>query len=404
MLESAHMSAMEKEKQVDELLARSVDTIYPSKEALRERLNSDKKITIYLGIDPTSPHLHVGHAASLWTLRRFQDLGHKVILLLGDFTARIGDPTDKMAARQPLTKAEVKKNLVKFKEQAGKVIRFSGLNAAKLAFNSKWHDRMSFEELIGLAQQFTVQQMIERDMFQERIKSEKPIGLHEFLYPLMQGYDSVAMDVDAEVGGTDQTFNMLAGRTLLKSLKNKDKFVITNKLLVDPLTGKKLSKTEGSLINLDDEPNDMFGKVMAIPDGMILPLAELSTAMPMEAIDGLKRLANPRDAKLIAAYEVVKAYHSEKEAEVARDKYVATFSKKEFPEDAPVVSVGSEPTLAEIVRAAGVAESNSESWRLIKQGAVRIESEVRDDPNEKIRIKGGEKLQIGKKNFFRLKI
>jgi len=382
------------------LLTRSVDTIYPSREALERALSSGKKLTIYLGVDPTGPHLHLGHATNLLVLRRFQALGHKIILLIGDFTARIGDPTDKLAARKPLT-AEVKRNFKTFKKQAAKILNFSGPNAAAVAFNSKWHTKMNFEKLVELASHFTEQQMVERDMFQERKKSNKPIGLHEFLYPLMQGYDSVALDVDVEIGGTDQTFNMLAGRKLLREYKNKEKFVITTKLLENPKTGRKLmNKSEGGLINLDDKPNDMFGKVMALPDEGVRPVAEFCTEMAMGDIEKmLGRDGNPRDTKLSLATEIVKLYHSEKIAVKARETWIKTFSKKETPSEMETVRIKKGTTLLEVVRAAGIS-SNSEAMRLFAQSAIKRNNTVAQDP-KKSAIEG-DVLKIGKKKFVKV--
>jgi tyrosyl-tRNA synthetase len=388
---------------IEEALTRSVDKIYPTKAALEKELISGRRLRIYLGVDPTGPHLHLGHATNLLTLRRFQELGHEIILLIGDFTARIGDPTDKLAARKPLTKNDIAENLKTFKKQAEKIISFGWPDGARVEFNSKWHDKMPFGEVIKLAENFTVQQMIERDMFQERLKAGKPIGLHEFLYPLMQGYDSVAMVVDMEIGGTDQTFNMLAGRTLLKNLKNKDKFVITTKLLIDPKTNKKImNKSEGGLVNLDDEPNDMFGKVMALPDSAIIPVAEFSTNVPLGDVRMLAKENNPRDAKLRVAFEVVKTYHTEKEAEKAKENWVKTFSKKEFPSSAEELKVKKNISLLDLLIVSGV-ESKSEARRLIGQKAVRINDAVKSDPDEVLSLNGGEVLKVGKHRFFKIK-
>ena len=391
---------------IDELLSRGVDTVYPTKEALRDVLLSGKRLRLYLGIDPTSPHLHLGHAENILMLRKFQDLGHEVILLMGDFTGRIGDPTDKLAGRTQLTDRQVKENLKTFKAQASKVLRFTGRNAAQIKFNAKWLGKLTFEEVIKLSAHFTVQQMMERSMFQERVKAGKPIGLHEFFYPLMQGYDSVAMDVDLEIGGTDQTFNMLAGRTLLRSMKGKEKFVITNRLLEDPITGKKMSKTEGTLVNLDDEPNDMFGKVMALPDELIAHIMELTTMMPLARIEELKnklkRGENPRDIKLIVAEEVVALYHSPKLAKEAREEWLRVFSKKERPEDAPKLKVKEKKiALLELVVLAGVP-SKSEARRLIEQNAVKINDVVQKDATRVVTLKSGDMLRVGKHRFFEI--
>lgn len=388
-------------------IKRWTDKIYPSEDALIRRLE-EGSISIYLGVDPTSRHLHLGHAVGIFVLKEFQDAGHKVNFLIGDFTAQIGDPTDKLSARQPLTPREIAENMRTYKKQAGKIIRFSGKNPIRLTKNSTWLAKLSFRDVIKLAQLVTVQQMIERDMFQDRLRSGKPIGLHEFLYPLMQGYDSVAQGVDLEVGGTDQTFNMLMGRTLAKSLSGKEKFVIALKLLVDPETGKKISKTEGVSINLDDSEDDLFGKVMATKDEMMLQLAEISTDMPLDAIAEFgKRLIsgdNPRDIKIEIASYVVKMLRGEVAARRAKDKFLRTFSKKEIAGELPPLKLGSELTLAETVVLSGVAKSNAEAWRLVKQGAVSLDGEVINDPKQVIipEENVGRVLKVGKRHFFRI--
>ncbi len=400
------VAALADKETIDELLSRSADVIYPTREALEKVLLSGKRLRLYLGIDPTSPHLHLGHAENILMLRRFQDLGHEVILLMGDFTGRIGDPTDKTATRTQLTESQVKENLKTFKEQASHILKFTGKNAAKIKFNASWHKKLTFEDVVRLAAHFTVQQMIERSMFQERIKAGKPIGLHEFFYPLMQGYDSVAMDVDLEIGGTDQTFNMLAGRTLMKAMLGKEKFVIANRLIEDPVTGKKMSKTEGSLVNLDDAPHDMFGKMMALPDELAMSVAELATMMPLAQVNGLRASVaggkNPRDAKLIIAEAVVALYHSPKEAAAAREEWVRVFSNKERPEDAPKLNLAEKTMpLIELLLASGVP-SKSEARRLIEQKAVKINDVVHDEVTETVTLAAGMIVRVGKHRFFEI--
>ncbi|MCR4314043.1 MAG: tyrosine--tRNA ligase, partial [Candidatus Uhrbacteria bacterium] len=254
-------------KKIEELLTRGVEKIFPSREFLEARLKEGKQLSLYLGIDPTGPDLHIGHSIQLRKLRQFQDLGHKVILLIGDFTGMIGDPTDKSATRVRLTREQVLANAEKYKEQASKILDFGGKNPVELRYNSEWHAKLSLTEVLELAAHFTVPQMLARDMFKKRMQEGKDVYMHEFLYPLMQGYDSVAMDVDGEVGGNDQTFNMLAGRDLMKAMQGKEKFVIAGKLLADP-TGKKMGKSEGNMITLGDSSDDMFGKIMSWTDGM----------------------------------------------------------------------------------------------------------------------------------------
>ncbi|MDP2812809.1 MAG: tyrosine--tRNA ligase, partial [bacterium] len=267
-------------QKIQELLSRGVENIYPNKEFLEKALKSGKRLSLYLGIDPTGPTLHIGHIIPMEKLRQFQELGHKIILLIGDFTGMVGDPTDKTATRKVLSREQVLKNAKDYKKQAATILDFKGTNKVELKYNSAWHKKTNFSEVMKLSSNFTVQQLLERDMFQERIKAEKPIHLHEFMYPVLQAYDSVAMDVDGEVGGNDQTFNMLSGRTLMKLMTGKEKFVITTKLLVDP-SGKKMGKTEGNMLALNDSAKDMFGKVMSWTDGMIVEAYELCTRLPM---------------------------------------------------------------------------------------------------------------------------
>ncbi len=399
---------MDKKIVITELLNKGVERIYPSREAFEKILLSDKKIKIYWGTDPTSPNLHIGHAASFLFLEKLQELGHEIIFLIGDFTAKIGDPTDKTATRRQLTDKEIKINLKNFKDQASKIINFKGKNAAKVMFNSKWLSKLGFADVLELAGNFTVQQMMQRDMFQERVRNNKPIGIHEFLYPLMQAYDSAAMNVDAEIGGNDQTFNMLVGRDLMKMLRNKDKFVISMKLLVNS-EGKKMSKTEGDLINLDDAPNDMFGKVMAMKDAYMFQLAEISTRMTLTEIDGLKKLVtedgmNPRDAKARIAHELVKTYYDEKAANSAQAEFDKVFKNKELPEEIPELRIGEiEINIVELLVEAKLAASKGEARRLIEQGGVKVDGEKVFDMSKILTIPSkGMLLQVGKRHFVRV--
>ncbi len=291
----------------DEITTRNIDTIYPSKKALIEKLSGKQKLKIYLGIDPSSTKIHLGNAIALRKLREFQNLGHKIILLIGDFTGMIGDPTDRNAARKPLTREEVLVNAADYKQQAEKILNFSGKNPAEVRYNSHWLSKLTFEEIIKLTAHFTVQQMLERDMFQKRLTENKPIGLHEFLYPLMQGYDSVAMDVDIEIGGSDQTFNMLVGRQLLRDLNGKEKFVITLPLL-EGTDGRKMSKSFNNSIDLTDTPNDIYGKIMSLKDDLILKFFEMTTEIPigeLKAIRNKFKENNPINLKKKLAFTIV---------------------------------------------------------------------------------------------------
>ncbi|KKS77634.1 MAG: hypothetical protein UV74_C0013G0176 [Candidatus Woesebacteria bacterium GW2011_GWB1_43_14] len=373
---------------IDSVLTRGVEQILPNKNALTS-LMEKRKITLYQGFDPTKPSLHIGNLIGIRKLAQFQKLGHKVIFLIGDFTAMIGDPTDKKATRRQLSKKQIEENLAGYKGQIEKVLKLEGSNPAEIKYNSEWLSKMNFKETLGLASNFTVQQMLERDFFQERLKNEKPIFLHEFLYPLMQGYDSVVLDVDLEIGGNDQLFNMMTGRTLMRSLKKKDKFVLTTKLLTDP-QGTKMGKTEGNTINLTDNSSDMFSKVMSLPDTFIKLGFELLTDANLASID-----KNPLLAKKQLAFEVVLQIHGEKNANEARDNFSQTFQKKAPRYDKVVEHA---PTLVEIV--SKVSRSASKAKRMIKEGAVDVDEATISDP--KYQIKGGERIKIGKKTFIKV--
>lgn len=387
------------------LLTKGVESILPSKAFLASLLEKEKSLTIYCGFDPTAPTLHIGHTIQLRKLRQFQDLGHKIIFLVGDFTARIGDPTDKTAARKQLTAKEVKTNLALYKKQAGKFIRFSGKNKAQIKFNADWLSKLKFTDLIALASHITVDQMLKRDMFVRRMQDEKPIYLHEFFYPLMQGYDSVVMDVDGEVGGNDQLFNMMMGRTLLKTLKNKEKFVITMKLLEDG-TGKKMGKSEGNMVSLIDTPNDMYGKIMSWPDTLIVPGFELCTDYSLETIAHIEHQLqsgeNPRDSKMRLAYEITKLCTSENDAKKAELFFIEAFQKKEIPEEVFEIEQGSVSLLSLLLEQHYI-NSNSELRRLTESNAVlHLESQqnLSFDDTKKIPQKGTYK--IGKNRFIKI--
>jgi len=401
------MSILNNDKKIDEFLTRGVENIYPNHEFVEARLKEGKRLSIYLGIDPTGPTLHLGHTTILKKLKEFQDLGHQVILLIGDFTAMIGDPTDKTATRKQLTKKEVLQNAKLYKKQASIFLSFRGFNKAKIKHNSKWFAKMEFGEVLNLASKMTVEQMLKRDMFDKRIKEGKPVYIHEFLYPLMQGYDSVVMDIDGEVGGNDQTFNMLTGRTLMKQLKDKEKFVLTVKLLEDK-DGKKMGKTEGNMVALSDSPQEMFGKIMSWSDGMISPGFELCTYVTMEEIKEIeentkKKLVNPRDIKMKLAIEIIKIYHGEEEAEKAKQSFIEIFQKKGTPDDIKEVLVESKVLLMDIVVKEGLVKSKSDFRRLVREGAVKLENSERIN-NTNYLVEKNEVFKIGKRRFIKVKI
>ncbi len=390
---------------IENLLTKGVEHIFPNTDFLRAKLLKGERVSLYLGIDPTGPTLHLGHVIPLKKLGEFQKLGHKIILLMGDFTAMIGDPTDKKAPRKQLTREEVMQNLKEYRKQSSRFISFDGPNKAEFKFNSTWLSKLSFGEVIELSSHFTVQQMLERDMFAERMKENKPIFVHEFMYPLMQGYDSVAMDVDGEVGGNDQTWNMLAGRDLVKIKNKKEKFVLSTKLLTDS-TGKKMGKTENNIVSLNQTPNDMFGKVMSWTDELIVPGFEVATDIPLSEIEKIKQdLAegkNPRDLKVRLAEEIVSVCVGKKEALVAKEHFENTFKEGNIPQEIKEVTVSKENSLMEVLVKEGIVSSNTECRRLLSEGAI-----THMDSDKKIGDSGllqSGVYKIGKKRFLKINI
>ena len=393
------------EKSINELLTRGVAAIYPSKEFLESRLKSGDKLTIYHGVDPTGPTLHVGHSVPLFKLAQFQQLGHQIIFLIGDMTATIGDPTDKMAARVPLTKKEVLENSKLYKKQASKIIKFSGENPAKLRYNSKWLAKLSLADTFKVYSNMTYAQTIKRDMFQKRIAEGKDLYLHEFMYPMMQGYDSVALDVDGEIGGNDQTFNMLVGRDLMKKLKNKEKFVVCTKLLTDA-SGKKMGKTEGNMVALDEDANQMFGKVMSWADGLILSGLELCTRLPMEKIQEIKSKLdnglNPRDAKLILAGEITAIYHGQKKAREAKKNFLAVFSDKSRMGEVKETKAEVGELLMDVVSREKLVSSKSDFRRLVSEGAVSNTETKEKITDPFFKITSNLTIRIGPLRFLKI--
>jgi len=391
---------MQKDENIEQLLTRGVENVYPSKEALKNVLASHKKLKIYYGIDPTG-QLHLGHAIQLKKLRQFQDMNHEIVILIGDFTARIGDPTDKLATRQQLSREQVEQNAKNYKQLIGKIMDMDRENI-QFVYNAEWNNALKPEDLLNIASNFTVSQLLERDMYQQRLKANKEIYLHEFLYPMFQAYDSVAMDVDMEIGGNDQTFNMLAGRTLVKRVKDKEKFVLTTKLLTDP-TGKKMGKTEGNIIPLDASANEMFGGVMSWPDEIIISGFELLTEVPKNEIEQMKTempdKLNPRDAKIRLAKEIVTCFWGSDEAEKAEKYFVETFSKGETPADVKKFKPQNYD-ISSILVESGLVESRSEARRVIEQGGVKLNGEVVRDFDAQ--VNPGAVLQKGKIFFLEI--
>lgn len=396
------MSVKKDPELIREVLERGVENIYPNRAFLEARLKEGKQLTLYVGYDPTAPTLHIGHGITLLKLRHFQELGHKIIMLLGDFTAMIGDPTDKSATRTKLTAKETRENSKEYKKQASTILDFKGDNPAEIRYNSTWLGKMNFADVLELASNFTVARLLERDMFQKRIAEGKTIHLHEFLYPIMQGYDSVAMNVDGEVGGNDQTFNMLAGRTLMKEMHGKEKFVLTTKLLADS-SGKKMSKSEGNMIALSDSPEEMFGKVMSWTDGMIEIGFELCTRLPMDEIKTLmksmKAGANPRDIKLRLAFEITKTFLGEKAAQKGQEHFSKVIQHKDTPDDVKTLKPSAYDIVTVLVES-GFASSKSDARRAIDGGGVKI-NDVKVASIE-VKTKKGDMVQKGKRFFVKV--
>jgi len=390
-------------KQIDWVLLHGVEHVYPSADALRARLMKGERLRVYVGVDPTGPTLHLGHAIWLQKLAEVQALGHEVIMLIGDFTAMIGDPTDKSATRKVLTRDEVLANCKQYQKQAARILKFDGPNAAKLMFNSEWLAKMSFADVVELASHFTVQQMVERDMFEKRIEEGKPVHLHEFLYPLMQGYDSVAMDVDLEIGGNDQTFNMLAGRDLQRELKKKDKAVLTLKLLADA-SGKKMGKTEGNIVAFTDSPEEMYGKIMSWTDGMIVPGFALCTTLPdveVKAIEkAIEKGENPMIFKRDLAKRIVEWLVGEDAANQAAEQFSSIHQKGEKPEEIPELKIKKEISLIDALVESKLCASKSDARRQIEQGGVKVDDMVVKDVAAT--VAKGSIIQKGKRHFVKL--
>jgi len=375
-------------------------------EKLTESAQSGKQLRIKLGLDPTSPDIHLGHTVVLRKMRQFQDLGHKAVLIIGDYTARIGDPTGQNAMRPMLSPEQIVKNAKTYFEQAGKILDTTP-EKLEVRYNSEWLEKMSLMELIQLAAKKTVAQMLQRDSFKLRLQANVDVYTHEFIYPLMQGYDSVVVKSDVELGGTDQTFNNLIGRDIQKAYGQKQQVVITMPLLVG-LDGKeKMSKSKGNYIGVTDEPNDMFGKIMSISDEMMENYFTLLTDLPAEKIKELVNLnkTHPKEAKVLLGKTIVKQLYSDDAAKLAAEQFEKVFAQKQLPDEMPVVEISSEPIMAsKLLVHCGLVPSGSEAKRLVRQSAVNIDGGKIGDPNEQISPKNGMVIQVGKRRFAKLKV
>ncbi len=398
----AAKNAEKNQDKITELLTRGVDKIYPSREMLEEVLHSGKKLKLYQGFDPTGTRLHIGHMVGFRKHRQWQDLGHEVIFLIGDGTGQAGDPSGKKKTREKFfTQEELRANAKDYLTQASKIVRFDGPNPIKILYNGDWLNKLTLVDILNIAQHFSVQQLIERDMFQERLKAKESINLREFLYPLLQGYDSVAMEVDLELGGSDQTFNMLAGRTLLKGMKNKEKFVMTTPLLTDS-KGVKIGKSEGNVIGLTDMPNDLFGKIMSLGDDAIIPMFTLLTDVPQQEIDSFDLKKDAMSLKKRIAHTLVAMLSSEKEAQGAEDNFSNTFQKKEVPDEIEEIKSKAGELLSEVLVKNKILASKSEWRRLVVGNAIHDLSDDKTIIDADYKISKDITLKIGKKKFIKV--
>ncbi|MEK7186057.1 MAG: tyrosine--tRNA ligase [Patescibacteria group bacterium] len=382
---------------IEELLTCGVANIIPSRDKLKELLTTDKKLNVYFGIDPTATRIHLGHAVPLRVLQKFSDLGHNVTFLIGDFTALIGDTSDKDTERPVLTTEQIEKNFQTYRDQAEKILDFSNI---KVRYNSEWLDNLSSRDFIKLAQQFSFGDFASRELVKKRLSSSKYVGLHEGLYPAMQGYDSYFLDTDVQIGGTDQTFNMQAGRILQKNWRDKESYVLATEFLLGT-DGRKMSKTWNNAIWLEDNPNEMYVKIMAINDDLIIPYFTLATNLALTAIENIKseldRGGSLLNAKKELARQIIKELHGEKDAEDAENNFTKT------PE-AQIVTVGHEKaSLIDALIYTNLAQSKSDAKRLIEQGGVSIDGKVKSDPSEILDLEKEKVIKVGKFKSAKLK-
>lgn len=390
------------------LIKYGVDTLLPEedfKKKLAKSIETNTPLIIKLGLDPTAPDIHLGHTVVLRKLKTFQDLGHQIVIVIGDFTARIGDPSGKSATRPPLDEAAVVRNAATYKEQIFKVLDES---KTKVVYNSEWLSKLSFEDVLKLAAKYTVARMLERDDFQKRYTEGRAIGVHEFMYPLMQGYDSVALHADVEFGGTDQTFNLLVGRHLQGEFGQEPQTVITMPIL-EGLDGvQKMSKSLGNYIGISEAPTEMYGKAMSIPDELMMRYFMLVTDMSIEEQEELAAAleagtAHPRDTKMKLAHTIVRLYHGDVAADDAQEQFVRVFQKHALPTDIPAYEMAAptEPVfIPQLLTDAGLTSSNSEARRSIKAGAFKINGEKCNEEN--VTLENEMVLQVGKRKFIKL--
>ena len=391
---------------IDETLAiiqRGADEILPLEE-LKKKLEKNKPLRVKLGMDPTAPDLHLGHTVVINKMKQLQDLGHEIIFLIGDFTGMIGDPTGKNVTRKPLTKADVLENAKSYEDQVFKIL---DKDKTRIAFNSEWMGKMSSAEMISLASKQTVARMLERDDFSKRYKGGQAISIHEFLYPLVQGYDSVALRADIELGGSDQKFNLLVGRELQKQADMEPQVILTMPILEGVDGVQKMSKSLGNYIGIDEDPDSMFGKIMSISDDLMWRYLELLSFESLETIESWKKEVedgeNPRNIKFRLAEEIITRFHSEAQAKKAQQNFIDRFAKNQIPDEMDEFSFSKGIKVANLLKDSNLVSSTSEAFRMIKQGAVKIDGEKLTDkdlaPDEGTLV-----FQVGKRKFARVTI
>jgi tyrosyl-tRNA synthetase len=388
---------------IREVLTRNVDQVLPTKNQLK-RLMQRRKIRLYLGVDPTGRKLHLGHTITLRKLQDFANLGHEAILVVGTGTVLAGDPSLRETTRPTITKEEIQKNIKSWKQQVGKIINFKKV---KIKYNGDWLLKLKLEDIIKIASKISAAKLFQREMFQKRIEKGGTVWTHEFLYPLLQGYDSVFLKTDLEIGGTDQIFNMLIGRELEEKMLGKEKFILTCPMILGT-DGRPMSKTSGNCIWIEDPPNQMFGKIMSIPDNLIISYLELLTDLPSQTIQRYKeslrkRKVNPRDLKEELAFEIVKKYHSPDAAQRAKEEFKRVFREKKIPYKVPEIKLKKrEIPLLDLLVKTELVSSKSEAKRLILQKGVKINGKIQGNWEKVVKIKKGLIVQVGKRKFARI--
>ncbi|HNV05933.1 MAG TPA: tyrosine--tRNA ligase [Petrotogaceae bacterium] len=395
---------MDPNEQLNILIDNTVDLF--SKEELLEKLKKGRPLRIKLGVDPSRPDLHLGHYVVLRKLRQFQELGHQIVLIIGDFTARIGDPSGRSKTRPMLSMDEVRENARSYAEQVFKILN---KEKTEIRYNGEWFDKMTFEQVIRISSKYTVARMMERDDFKKRYDSNQPISVAEFLYPIAQGYDSVMVKSDVEMGGTDQLFNLLVGRKMQEEYEQLPQVVLTMPLIEGTDGNLKMSKSYDNYIAFNDTSRDMFGKIMSIPDTLIIKYMRLLTDLGKNEIDLYEAqmkdgLVNPRDVKMKLGREVVAVFYGQEEGVKAQEEFIKIFRKKDLPDEMETLKATSPISVLDLVMLSGETPSKSEAKRLIAQGAVKLDEEKLDDFSRMLEVKGSEVLKIGKRKFFRIEL